>query len=95
MRKPYTLLVERHDSHRAEEVVEIRLTSQGVAGVVHPFIEFRQRDYRQADALGLELAQPLDDLRLAVQVVNHPIGVHQVVQAHSSGFGRVEISRSV
>ena len=62
--------------------------------IIHSLVEFSERgDNGESQALGLELVQAWDDRGVNMEIVDHSIGIDEVLQAHSLGTGRVESSR--
>lgn len=53
-----------------------------IAGVVDAFVEFREGDYRHGDAQCAELLDAGDNIRPAVQIMDHPVSIDEV--AHRS-----------
>ena len=41
-------------------------------------VKFRERAERQSQTMGAEFLNPSDDLRVAVQIMNHPVGVDEI-----------------
>ncbi len=92
--KPTHFFIEWQKANGSEEFTQTSLASCWVAGVRDSLAEFRKRYYGKADAFRLQFPEPLNDLWLPIHVVDRPVRVNQVAEAHRSGFGRVEISRS-
>ena len=86
-------LVETKYGDTTQKVVEVLLITCGVARIIHSLVEFSEGDNGESQALGLELVQARDDRGVSMEIVNDPIGIDEVLQAHSLGTGRVESSR--
>ena len=86
-------VVETKYGDTTQKVVEVLLITCGVARIIHSLVEFSEGDNRESQALGLELVQAWDDRGVSMEIVDHPIGIDEVLQAHSLGTGRVESSR--
>ncbi len=58
------------------------LAFERIAGVVDAFLELREGDHRDGDAERAELLDASDNIRPAVQIMDHPVSVDEV--AHRS-----------
>ena len=84
-----------HSQHRefTEKRMKAALILLRVSRIIDALIEFRQRDNAQGNTLRLKLPEFLGNYLDVSQMIDNPVGIHQITNFHNLASGRDEMRR--
>src|SRR5262249_23137364 len=89
-----SLCININEGHAFQKRSEALLACVRIARIVDALVYFCECGNRKTKTLVLKVLEALGDGRMSIEVMNGPVGIHEIANAHSFGTGRVEMSRS-